>query len=211
MMAPKSKGARSVLQPLRFTSLPTWGPAFGVERRAQIQVLSLRQTQKNPLAGAFLCLAEREGFEPSIRLLTLYSLSRGAPSASRASLREHGPSGVWPERAAKDTGLGSVRQPSVTLADLAVGRIVLVLDALVNLLAVYRDILRSIDANAHLIALHTENGDGHLVADHQGFTDPAGQNQHDSYSIYSGHWPATGRRLTPRSSLDGSTYRPGQG
>src|SRR5579875_3680087 len=32
-------------------------------------------------------MAEREGFEPSIRLLTLYSLSRGAPSASRASLR----------------------------------------------------------------------------------------------------------------------------
>ncbi len=32
-------------------------------------------------------LAEREGFEPSIELLTLYSLSRGAPSASRASLR----------------------------------------------------------------------------------------------------------------------------
>jgi hypothetical protein len=36
---------------------------------------------------AFLCLAEREGFEPSIELLTLYSLSRGAPSASRASLQ----------------------------------------------------------------------------------------------------------------------------
>jgi hypothetical protein len=35
----------------------------------------------------FAYLAEREGFEPSIRLLTLYSLSRGAPSASRASLR----------------------------------------------------------------------------------------------------------------------------
>ena len=32
-------------------------------------------------------MAEREGFEPSIELLTLYSLSRGAPSASRASLR----------------------------------------------------------------------------------------------------------------------------
>src|SRR5215470_5652680 len=32
-------------------------------------------------------LAEREGFEPSIELLTLYSLSRGAPSASRAPLR----------------------------------------------------------------------------------------------------------------------------
>ena len=49
--------------------------------------LSLRQIRKTPLAGRFAYLAEREGFEPSIRLLTLYSLSRGAPSASRASLR----------------------------------------------------------------------------------------------------------------------------
>ena len=31
-------------------------------------------------------MAEREGFEPSIELLALYSLSRGAPSASRPSL-----------------------------------------------------------------------------------------------------------------------------
>ena|GEM_PF-5812348 len=49
--------------------------------------LSLRQIRKTPLSGRFAYLAEREGFEPSIRLLTLYSLSRGAPSASRASLR----------------------------------------------------------------------------------------------------------------------------
>ena len=34
-----------------------------------------------------LQLAETEGFEPSMELLTPYSLSRGAPSASRASLR----------------------------------------------------------------------------------------------------------------------------
>jgi hypothetical protein len=49
----------------------------------------------------FAYLAEREGFEPSIRLLTLYSLSRGAPSASRASLRV-----LFPRRrgAGKDTG-----------------------------------------------------------------------------------------------------------
>ncbi len=41
--------------------------------------------QKGHPKVAFLVLAEREGFEPSIRLLTLYSLSRGAPSATRAS------------------------------------------------------------------------------------------------------------------------------
>ncbi len=32
-------------------------------------------------------MAEKEGFEPSIGLQTLYSLSRGAPSASRPPLR----------------------------------------------------------------------------------------------------------------------------
>src|SRR5262245_50149787 len=31
-------------------------------------------------------MAEREGFEPSIQLLTVYSLSRRAPSATRPSL-----------------------------------------------------------------------------------------------------------------------------
>ncbi len=32
-------------------------------------------------------MAEREGFEPSMELLTPYSLSRGAPSAARPPLR----------------------------------------------------------------------------------------------------------------------------
>jgi hypothetical protein len=32
-------------------------------------------------------MADTEGFEPSIELLTLYSLSRGAPSATRPSVR----------------------------------------------------------------------------------------------------------------------------
>src|SRR5690349_23051253 len=41
-----------------------------------------------------------------------------------------------------------------------------------------RHVLRGIDADTHLVALHAENGNGHLVTDHQGFTDPAGQNQH---------------------------------
>ena len=51
------------------------------------RVLLHRQIRKTPLAGRVSYLAEREGFEPSIELLTLYSLSRGAPSATRASLQ----------------------------------------------------------------------------------------------------------------------------
>ena len=37
-------------------------------------------TEDNEMAGT-------EGFEPSIELLTLYSLSRGAPSATRPRIR----------------------------------------------------------------------------------------------------------------------------
>ena len=44
------------------------------------------KTKMGPQAH-FQCLAEREGFEPSISLLSLYSLSRGAPSTTRPPLR----------------------------------------------------------------------------------------------------------------------------
>src|SRR6185312_1196068 len=59
-------------------ALRATGPAFGCPNSFQTNL---------SLAGRFAYLAEREGFEPSIRLLTRYSLSRGAPSATRASLR----------------------------------------------------------------------------------------------------------------------------
>src|SRR6056297_290383 len=55
---------------------------FGFEPK-----LSLRQIRKTPLSRGLSYLAEREGFEPSMGLLTPYSLSRGAPSATRPSLR----------------------------------------------------------------------------------------------------------------------------
>ncbi len=49
-------------------------------------------------------VAEREGFEPSMELLTPYSLSRGAPSADSA---------ISPEEAAYSmTGL-SISQPKI--------------------------------------------------------------------------------------------------
>ena len=53
-------------------------------------------------------VAETEGFEPSMELLTPYSLSRGAPSASRASLREA------VQASAKDTGCAGIRQRVLT-------------------------------------------------------------------------------------------------
>src|SRR5690348_10595177 len=59
----------------------------------------------------------------------------------------------------------------------------LVLDALENLLAMHGDILRRVDADPHLIALDAQHGHRHLVADHQGFAYPAGQNQHIDCSM----------------------------
>ena len=46
-----------------------------------------REIDYPPLMGESLYLAETEGFEPSIGLQTLYSLSRGAPSATRPRLQ----------------------------------------------------------------------------------------------------------------------------
>src|SRR5690606_23331685 len=76
-------------------------------RSRRFSTFSLRQIRKTPLSGRFSHLAEREGFEPSIELLTLYSLSRGAPSASRASLRDpHATPSV--AAAAQDSDLGAI-------------------------------------------------------------------------------------------------------
>ena len=43
-------------------------------------------------------LAEREGFEPSIRGLAVYTLSRRAPSTTRTSLRDAEPAETGPQR-----------------------------------------------------------------------------------------------------------------
>ena len=71
---------------------------------------SIHRKSKTPRLGRFGFLAEREGFEPSIRLLTRYSLSRGAPSASRASLR------ILKSFASTVHGACSSRHPCLLLA-----------------------------------------------------------------------------------------------
>src|SRR4029079_5646489 len=85
--ANQSLGPSMALAPSGRLRRADWQSCQSVEPRVLIKSSSLHQKQKRPLAGPFLFLAEREGFEPSIRLLTRYSLSRGAPSAARASLR----------------------------------------------------------------------------------------------------------------------------
>ena len=48
-------------------------------------------SKKTRESGIFLYLAEREGFEPSIQLNTVYTLSRRARSTTPAPLRIPGP------------------------------------------------------------------------------------------------------------------------
>ena len=55
--------------------------------RALIEPLAVRY-DKARTRRALSYLAEREGFEPSMELLTPYSLSRGAPSATRPPLHK---------------------------------------------------------------------------------------------------------------------------
>ena len=48
--------------------------------------------------------------------------------------------------------------------------LLLVLDTLVDLFPVNRDFLGGIDANADLVALHTQDRDGYLITYHERFT-----------------------------------------
>src|SRR5688572_31315673 len=54
----------------------------------------------------------------------------------------------------------------------------LALDALEDLFAVDGDFARGIDAEPHLIALHPQDGHGHVVADDDRFPHAPGQDQH---------------------------------
>ena len=49
-------------------------------------LLSFRHKKRRPRTSLFYYMAEKEGFEPSIQL-PIYTLSRGAPSATQPLLR----------------------------------------------------------------------------------------------------------------------------
>src|SRR5690606_3929279 len=51
------------------------------------------------------------------------------------------------------------------------------------LFPVNRDIFRRVDADPNLVAFDTEYGDRDLFSNHQGFTNPPGQNQHTPPSL----------------------------
>jgi len=67
------------------------------------------------------------------------------------------------------------------------------LDTLEDLFPMDGNVLRCIDTNSHLIALHPKDGDGDVVTDHHGFTHPSRQYEHYSSSLILGRpdWMTT--------------------
>ena len=57
--------------------------------KERMRIMLTKKSQVKQFVALFhsIEMAEKEGFEPSMELLTPYSLSRGAPSASRPFLR----------------------------------------------------------------------------------------------------------------------------
>ena len=55
----------------------------------QMDRVGCSANEKRARRPVLVCLAETEGFEPSMRLYTPYSLSRGAPSATRSRFLEN--------------------------------------------------------------------------------------------------------------------------
>ena len=72
------------------------------------------------------------------------------------------------------------------------GLFLFLLDTLVDLFAVNGNLFRRVDANANLIALHTQDGNGNVIANHQGFTNTTGKNQHTTTSPENSQGPGTG-------------------
>src|SRR3569623_2171412 len=86
-------------------------------------------------------------------------------------------------RARKDSGSAHLRQIAGGLPRFPA------LDALVDLLAMDRDVLRRRDPDPHLVPLDAEHGDRDRIADHQRLSDATGENQHLNFSM-SGFVPA---------------------
>jgi hypothetical protein len=60
--------------------------------------------------------------------------------------------------------------------------ILFALDALIDFFAMDGDVLRRVDPDAHLIALHAKNGNRHVVPDHYRLANASGQYQHNARS-----------------------------
>src|ERR1700761_407721 len=80
------------------------------------------------------------------------------------------------------------------------------LDALVDLLAMHRDVLRGVDPDANLVPFDPQDSDGNLVSDHHRLADSSRQYQHDLCSSASSalHSATHGTRRPAPSSIPSS-------
>lgn len=69
------------------------------------------------------------------------------------------------------------------------------LDALIDLIAMHRNVGRCRDPNAHLVAVDAENDDLDFVANADGFADAAGEDEHVFYSCMFSWHRAAARHL----------------
>ncbi|KXE04912.1 hypothetical protein AW923_14210 [Pseudomonas aeruginosa] len=56
------------------------------------------------------------------------------------------------------------------------------LDTLIDLIAMHCDVLRCRNTNTHLVAVDTKNDDLDVIANADGFTDAAGEDEHGFHS-----------------------------
>lgn len=105
---------------------------------------------------------------------------------------------IRPRALAGQSGLGREPLGSHALLRFAVIRAsVFRLDSVEDLFTMHGDILRRVNAHAHLIALDAKYSDRDFFTDHDGFPDPSGEYQH----IYTPQAPllqtAGSENLTP--------------
>src|SRR5690606_8674687 len=118
-----------------------------------------------------------------MEFLTPYSLSRGAPSASRASLRNSTATArrrCGAGRIARIPPDGQSRGSAAGLVPATRGGLVFPvgMDALEDLLAMDGDIAWRGDTQPDLVALDAKDRDRYRVPDHQGLTHSAREDQH---------------------------------
>ena len=122
----------------------------------------------------------------------------GARLRPLGHLSARGAAMIRPRALAGQSGLGREPLGSHALLRFAVIRAsVFRLDSVEDLFTVHGDILRRVNAHAHLIALDAKYSDRDFFTDHDGFPDPSGEYQH----IYTPQAPllqtAGSENLTP--------------
>src|SRR5581483_1545548 len=139
--------------------------------------------------------------------------SRAAGEENRPSVRTVGCAGYPSPRASR---IDVEKLSGSEVSGLAVMWLVvrttllLTLDALVNFFAVHGNVLGCVDADSHLVPLHTEDGDGDVVTDHHGLAHPSGQYKHSFSSLVLRRPGLESRKAVSKSTDSHTRDKPGK-